>query len=159
MGHSLAWGSATDVAESTLILRKRKTSLHGGKESSSSPIYAGRCDTKREHPRDTQSDMTNPFNWPGNLRLVLTPHMTRAINWVGYDTISIHTETQIHAHRIQVSKIGMLDFQGLCTDVVPKNDQNCLHPKICRKTDRASLSRQIVRSLDSRSWWIDKVAL
>ena len=108
------------------------------------------------------SPQTNPFNWPGNLRLVLTPHMTRAINFSG--------RSVQESGRTTLAKNDVIPHSGVWN----QGDQSSASSYKCctcvmissrrdhhggKWTNNASLSRQIVKSLASRSWCTERVAL
>ena len=130
-------------------IKHRKRGSHEGRESSSSLVYASRCriSSWRCHEwlthRREEKESTNPFSCPGNLRLVLTPHITRATSsfkWLklGWSIFNVFVQMLYLYHNQSSDSWISLGSP---------------------KTNKASLSRQIVRSLASRSWWIDSVAL
>ena len=92
--------------------------VHEGRELDSSPTFGDRY-CADEQRLDSLAMQANPFNWPGNLRLVLTPHMTRAINFSGRSGIRENDLAKTTSYLIQVLEIRVVNLQRLRTNIVP----------------------------------------
>ena len=59
-----------------------------------------------------------PLSWPGNRKLVLTPHITREMS---YDSpLSCCNSTEGLVYLVQVSELGLLDLEGTLDNSIPE---------------------------------------
>jgi len=94
-----------------------------------------------------------PLSWPGNLRLVLTPHMTLDMSWIDIRL----WQTDDNDRGLLGSNLCMWDFwcgecERLCRTWYRQGSASSTEGK----THNASLSIQIVRSQLSTSWCMER---
>lgn len=135
-------------------VKKRFTRLTRGKGTRFIPSFRRSLRKLLEGLNTHIPRIAYPLSWPGNLRLVLTPHMTLAMSC----NKNLNNDTRIRggeAYFVQIFISRTFDFESADCYIIPDFIRVSSLNRL-GNSYKASLSIQIVRSQLSTSWCTER---